>query len=66
MHIMHMYISYGLPCRACILVFYIVYSGGLEQWMSGMGETLSQQDLIAARAKLVEGQIEGFKVIYAC
>ena len=38
--------------------------GGLEQWMSGMGETLNEQDLIAARVKLVEGQIEGFKVTY--
>lgn len=31
--------------------------------MSGMGETLVQQDLIAARVKLIEGQIEGFKPI---
>lgn len=31
--------------------------------MSGMGETLIQQDLIAARVKLIEGQIEGFKPI---
>ena len=30
--------------------------------MSGMGETLNQQELIAARVKLIEGQIEGFKV----
>ena len=30
--------------------------------MTGMGETLTQQDLIAARVKLIEGQIEGFKV----
>ena len=35
---------------------------GLEQWMTGMGGTLNQQDLIAARVNLVEGQIEGFKV----
>ena len=38
------------------------HSGGLEQWMSGMGMTLNQQELIAARVKLIEGQIEGFKV----
>ena len=37
-------------------------AGGMEQWMSGMGETLTQQDLIAARVKFIEGQIEGFKV----
>jgi uncharacterized coiled-coil DUF342 family protein len=36
---------------------------GLEQWMTGMGGTLNQQDLIAARVNLVEGQIEGFKPI---
>ena len=30
--------------------------------MSGMREMLDRQDLIAARVKLVEGQIEGFKV----
>ena len=30
--------------------------------MTGMGQTLNQQELIAARVKLVEGQIEGFKV----
>ena len=30
--------------------------------MTGMGETLNQQDLIAARVKLLEGQIEGFNV----
>ena len=30
--------------------------------MTGMGGTLNQQDLIAARVNLVEGQIEGFKV----
>lgn len=34
--------------------------------MSGMGITLNQQDPIAARVKLIEGQIEGFKVIYCC
>ena len=41
----------------------IPFSGGLEQWMSGMGDTLIQQDLIAAQVKLIEGQIEGFKPI---
>ena len=30
--------------------------------MGGMRVTLNRQDLIAARVKLVEGQIEGFKV----
>ena len=45
-----------------IHVYLVLCSGGLEQWMSGMGVNLSQQDLIAARVKLVEGQIEGFKV----
>lgn len=35
---------------------------GLDRWMSGMDEQLRQQDRIAARCKLIEPQIEGFKV----
>ena len=52
-------------CMIFILKF-DSHTGGLEQWMSGMGETLTQQDLIAARVNLIEGQIEGFKVYNTC
>ena len=35
---------------------------GLERWMSGIDELLCQQDRIAVRCRLVEPQMEAFKV----
>ena len=37
-------------------------ANGLERWIDGMAEAMEQQEMIAARVKLIEGQIEGFKV----
>ncbi len=35
---------------------------GLNRWMDSMGSTLRQQKRIAARVKLIEPQVEGFRV----
>ena len=37
-------------------------ANGLGRWMDGMQEGMSHQGHIAARVKLIEVQIEGFKV----
>ena len=51
-----------LRVQSLAMMSLLSVTDGLEQWMSGMREMLDRQDLIAARVKLVEGQIEGFKV----
>ena len=37
-------------------------ANGLDRWMDGMGNTLRQQKRIAARVRLIEPQVEGFRV----
>ncbi len=37
-------------------------ANGLDRWMDTMGSTLRQQKRIAARVKLIEPQVEGFRV----
>ncbi len=39
-------------------------ANGLDRWMDTMGSTLRQQKRIAARVKLIEPQVEGFRVRY--
>ena len=39
-----------------------IVANGLHRWMDGMQEGMSHQGHIAAKVKLIEVQIEGFKV----